>query len=313
MLRFFLFLFPLFLGAQVAFSQDARALTESAINLNRDGSSLEGQERYGVFVDVRRILDRIVVEHPDSPEAMTIRAGGFLGDLSVAALDAQLSGQATAPKALPDEMGRVGDSALLYDSAPLALPPGTAAIPPAPRDPKSRTRAIQEALNSVGCETGQPDGVSGRKTTRGYKAFLKNKGLEERDYGFESDAFWQVLHSSKGVICEAMPVVPVTPQTMPGTWTYVANCGRNSKMPGQSVTGVVSLEHTGGSGFRGNLRNSQGLRASVVGTVKGRQVSLVTNFGFLFGKVSSVGTVADDAYVVHGRDSNGCRFTATKR
>ena len=308
--RIGVFLLVMALSAGVAIAQDARALVESAVNLNRYGTTLEGEQRQGVLVDVRRILDRVVTEYPNSPEAATIRAGGFLGELNVAVLDAQIRGQSLVPP--PPPSGNTTEGQIYGDQLTVS-PPELAGIPPAPLDPKERMRAIQQALNSVGCETGTPDGVAGRKTTRGYETFLKEKGLDQALYSMESDAFWQVLQSSQGVVCESMPVVPVTPQTMPGNWTYVANCGRDSRMPGQRITGVVSLRYTGGNGFSGELRNSQGLRAKVVGKVVGRQVTLTTNFGLFFGKVSSRGTVADDAYVVHGRDSNGCRFTATKR
>ena len=191
---------------------------------------------------------------------------------------------------------------------------GAQPVPPFPFDERTRIRGIQERLNAAGCEAGTADGVMGRKTRRGYGAFLKERGLSEDAHPIDSEAFWRALHSAPGgVICETMPVVPLTPQIMAGQWTYRSRCGASSKAPGLDFTGVLSLSHTGGGNFKGSLANSLGQRARITGRLSGRKVGINANFGFLLGRVQAWGTVADDAYVFYGRDSNGCRITARKR
>jgi len=293
--------------ATAAFAQSASDLVANATSLNRYGQTLEGEARRSILLDVRRILDRVETEHPNSPEATVIGSGGSLGDLNVTALDAQLAGT-TAP---------VAQGQVIQSLPPLtALPPlvGQPNIPLMPLDEKARLKAVQAALNAVGCEAGTPDGVMGRKTRRGHSAFLKEKGLPVEAYPIDSELFLNALHSATDeVVCETMPVVPLTPQIMAANWTYTARCGSNSRMPGERITGVLSLRHIGSNSFRGTLANSQGLRARVTGQLNGRRVSMEANFGFLFGRVQSVGTVADDAYVFYGRDSNGCRITGRLR
>ncbi|MCV6594807.1 MAG: hypothetical protein OIF48_17790 [Silicimonas sp.] len=265
--------------------------------------SLEGSGRKAVLGDVRRILDRVVAEYPTSPEAEIIRSGGSLVGLNVAALDAELAGQASVPQAMAPEGLMAGD----------APAPAPGPVPLAPLDARERMRLVQAALNERGCKTGTPDGVPGRKTTRGYQAFLKKMNLNNASHPLESEAFWKVLMSARGEICEAPPVVPVSARHIPGKWSYTARCGKESKAPGLRVSGVLTLSHLGNNSFKGNLVNSQGLRARVTGRLSGRRVSLNAYFGFLLGNVKASGRVADDAYVVHGRDSNRCRFTARKR
>ena len=304
MIRLFGVLCAAFLTVQMAVAQGAGGLAENAINLNRYGQTLEGPARHSVMLDVRRILDRVVIEHPNSREARVIQSGGVLGSLSVAALNAELSGQPIpnfdSGTAKPVDPGR---PPLLGDGGPARV---------IPFDPKERMKAIQETLNARGCKTGTPDGVAGRNTTRGYQRFLREKGLSEAQYPIDSEAFWNALVSSKGEVCEVV-IVPVNARTMLGNWTYVSRCGSRSRMPGQKITGVLSLRSGGGNRFRGQLANSQGLRANISGQTTGRQVTFTANFGFLFGKVTGRGTVEEEAYVVHGRDSHGCRFTARKR
>ncbi len=310
MIRFCGFLVAALLAAQVAISQDARGLAENAINLNRYGQTLEGPARQNVLMDVRRILDRVIVEYPNSAEAAAIRAGGFVGELNVAGLNAELSGRpmAVAPPALNLDGGS-GGGLLSGTNRPQS---NGAPVPPMPFDPKARMKSVQETLNARGCKTGNPDGVSGRRTLRGYQAFLKEKGLSESLYPIDSEQFWQALMASEGEVCEIV-IVPVTAKTMLGNWSYTSRCGRNSRMPGQKVNGVLSIRASGGNRFRGQLINSQGLRANLSGQTTGRRVTFTANFGFLFGKVTGRGTIADEAYVVHGRDSHGCSFTARKR
>lgn len=306
MRRFFAIVVWLIVTSHAAFAQSAVVLSENAANLNRYGQTLEGAQRQNVLGDVRRILDRVLVEYPNSQEAATIRGGGQLGTLNVAALDAELAGKPVAQPIQPP----IGDQQPLFSGRPIE---GESPVLAAPFDPKARMKAVQTALNERGCKTGTPDGVSGRKTVRGYETFLKEKNLDKGLYPIDGDAFWQVLMGSEGIVCESMPVVPVNARTMPGQWTYTSTCGSKSKLPGQKINGVLTLQATSGNSFRGNLVNSQGLRARVSGRLSGRRVALTANFGFLFGKVNASGTVSDEAYVVYGRDSNGCRFTARKR
>ena len=301
MIRIFGCVCALILTAQMVLSQDASGLAQNAINLNRYGQTLEGPGRMSVLQDVRRILDRVVIEYPASPEAEAIRAGQSLGELNVAGLNAELAGEPP----IPDFDSGTRDPAVpQLDGLQLGGP-----VPVAPFDPKARMKMVQETLNARGCKTGTPDGVKGRRTTRGYQRFLKEKGLSEAQYPIESEAFWNVLLSSEGEVCEII-IVPVTPQTMLGNWRYNTRCGRGSKAPGAKTNGIFYLRSVSGNGFTGTVKNNHGMTASVRGRVDGRRISM--SIRWLFLKATAVGTVADEAYVVHGRDSDGCRFTARK-
>jgi hypothetical protein len=281
----------------LGWAQSAAELSKQANLLNRYALSLESPQREAVLGDVRRILDRVRVEHPASAEAQIIAAQGLLGELDVRALYSGV----TAPAAI----------------APSPIAPAaavSAVAPPMPADPKARLKAIQERLNAVGCKAGTADGVSGARTMRGYRAFLEQIGLSEESHPIDSAAFWTALQSaSEPVVCETMPAVPVNVNTVDGNWSFVARCGPRSKIPNQRITGIMSIQHVGGGNFRGTLKNSQGLTGRVTASLSGRRVTAETNFGFLLGRVSFSGSVAEHAYVVSGTDSNGCRFTTTKR
>ena len=75
---------------------------------------------------------------------------------------------ATAPAAVPEPSATPGPAAL-------ALEPG-AVLHSGDRGPQVRT--LQEALAALGLFRPKPDGVFGKKTTRGVKAFQKQAGLE---------------------------------------------------------------------------------------------------------------------------------------
>lgn len=302
MIRLFCFVGAALFAAHMAVAQGAGGLAENAINLNRYGQTLEGPARQSVMQDVRRILDRVVIEHPSSREARTIQSGGLLGSLNVAALNAELSGRPVPnfesgttrpvdPKRHP-MLGNGGPARVITV------------------DPKARMKMVQETLNARGCKTGTPDGRRGRNTMRGYRRFLKEKGLNPDAYPIESEAFWQVLAASEGEVCEVV-IVPVTPQTMLGNWRYNTVCGRNFKAPGAKTNGIFYLRSVSGNGFTGTVKNNHGMTASVRGQLDGRRVSM--SIRWLFLKATAVGTVTDEAYVVHGRDSDGCRFTARKQ
>ncbi|MCV6594806.1 MAG: hypothetical protein OIF48_17785 [Silicimonas sp.] len=275
----------------LSLAEGAADLARNAQSLHQFGMSLEGPARTSVLADVRRILDRVLVEHPTSREAATIRARGRLGGL---------------------------DLATLYDPSPSPaqdLPPGTGFLSGGPSqgtagavDPKERLKAVQAALNDRGCKAGAPDGVAGRKTTRGYEAFLREKGLKKGEYTIDSEAFWSVLQGSSGTVCETMPAVPVTMATIKGNWAFTLKCGRKTRHPGLKVSGVFSVQPAGGNRWTGRFSRSDGARGRWTGKLAGRKLTFLSG-----SRVDGFGIVAEDAYVMHGRGSNGCGFSARKR
>lgn len=209
-------------------------------------------------------------------------------------------------------------------------PPALSSAPPATEASerllsldKRAIRDVQARLLVLGFDPNGVDGAMGRGSRAAVRAWQVASGLTPS--GFLDAGQLQILKTASQAALDQWlrdpknrqlhdpVVVPLTPTNVSGNWTFTANCGRNSRLPGQRITGVLAISFTGGSSFSGTLVNSQGLRAKVAGTVRGRRIDANINFGLLFGASRFSGAAADNALIIRGSDSNRCSITIRKR
>jgi peptidoglycan hydrolase-like protein with peptidoglycan-binding domain len=218
--------------------------------------------------------------------------------------------------------------------AAAAMPPATAAAPPigmqfAPATEggeqqlglsRQDIREVQARLTALGIDPNGIDGVAGRGTRGALRTWQQTSGLPPTGYldapqlghlrSVSQPAYDAWLSDPQNRA--RVEVVAITPARMAGSWRFTARCGSGSRMPGQTITGILAMEHVGGGAYQGSVRNSQGLVGAFSGRISGRNISTTINWGLFFGRVQMQGQISNDARVVNGRDSNGCRITASK-
>lgn len=189
---------------------------------------------------------------------------------------------------------------------------------------KQGIRDVQARLQVSGHDPNGIDGALGRGTRGAIANWQNSQGLEITGY-LNAGQLAQLKSQSQPALDTWLqdpanaalyvppPPIAVGPGNMPGRWRLVVNCGRNSKAPGQRITGEMAIQHTGGAGYAGTIKTSQGLTGRVTATLNGRTVRSTTNYGLLLGKVSFRGRIDDQKLVVRGRDSQGCSVYAAKR
>lgn len=204
-----------------------------------------------------------------------------------------------------------------------ALPPGTEESESVLELDKQGIRDVQARLLVQGHDPNGIDGVIGRGTRSAIRSWQRVIGADPTGFLNQSQLAalkelsqsaldqW-LLTEENAKLYEPPPPIAIGPGNMGGTWRYTSNCGSRSRLGEMRITGVMSLRHSGGNTFTGSLTNSQGLRANLNARLRGRNVSGIANFGFLFGRVELSARVDDQALVLRGRDSNGCSFLARK-
>ena len=208
-----------------------------------------------------------------------------------------------------------------------SLPEPGAQFPPATESTEKQLalsrkdiREIQARLTAIGIDPNGIDGVVGRGTRSALQAWQQGAGLPVT--GYVDAAQLTYLRTLSQAPFDAwltdpknrvrIEVVEITPTAMSGSWRFTARCGPNSRLAGRTISGVMAMNHVGGGSYKGSVRNSEGLIGAVSGTVSGRRISTLIDWGLFFGRVRMQGEISDDARTVRGRDSNGCSVTARK-
>lgn len=344
--------FIVVLWANSALAEEPAAKHLEAVQMAyKSALDARGEEQLVLYRDVRDKLDGIIDDYPTSDVAVDILfRREFLG-LDLQTMDTALYAalgdnppKFVAPRGGSQTASSSGD-AQTTGQTPAALPQITngtvAAMPPAPENDRqvgsqfapatedserrlglSRQdiRELQARLTSLGIDPNGIDGVVGRGTRGAITTWQEGSGMPATGY-LDAPQLERLRAASQSVYDTwltnpqnraRIEVVAITPARMAGTWRFTARCGSGSRMPGKTFTGTMTLEHAGGRSYRGRMRTSQGLTGSVTVQVSGRNFSTQENWGLFGGRVQTQGRISDDARVVNGRDSNGCRVTASK-
>lgn len=323
----------------------ARLLHETAEDQPED-------QKIETLRSVRSLLDKIVSDHPETDLAVRILLLDTIDGIDVAELDRTLAAHndqanregnensgtsdqltndtqldeeqtdtaslSTEP-ALQSEGTQSGTETDLYEPRALI---SNSATENALNLTRNDIRDIQARLLVLGFDPNGIDGAIGQGTRGAISAWQASLGANQS--GFMSAEFLDLLKANsepslavwledeENAKLHAPPVIALGPGNMAGRWSYVSNCGANSKLGKVRITGAISMSHSGGPNYSGTLTNSLGSRGSVRATLRGRSISSITNFGFLLGKVKFSGRVDEQQLVIRGRDSNGCSFYASK-
>lgn len=174
---------------------------------------------------------------------------------------------------------------------------------PEPADPRAILRETQSLLNSAGCDSGTPDGVSGPKTRAAFERWIdaSGSGLARGTLGTMSAL--DALLSDPGVRC---PVVqaPSGP-SLAGTWTYTTTCPL-----WVTTTGTVVFRALGGGQFRGAVNDSFAKSGTSDVKLTGRTYS--GSVSYAGSTVSVTGSIGSDGRNFTEQASNGCATKATR-
>ena len=305
-------------------------------------------QKYNSYQRVRDILDRIALDYGASDLAVRILLQDTIDGVDVKELDAFLQDHSSAQTSVEpetstglEEIPEAPDETVFSaanpssENAPKTIQGETTLTQnryaPANVDTekalgfeKKDIRDLQARLLVSGYDPNGVDGAIGKGTRSAIRSWQASIGAVETGY-MSADLLALLKESSQAGLTawlqestnarkyEPPPPIAIGPGNLPGRWSYVTNCGKNSKFRQKMrITGTLSMKHAGGRNYSGTLSNSQGFRGRVSATLRGRSVSAVTNFGLLIGKVSLKARVDDHQLVLRGRDSNGCSFYASK-
>ncbi|MEM8979611.1 MAG: peptidoglycan-binding protein [Pseudomonadota bacterium] len=188
---------------------------------------------------------------------------------------------------------------------------------------KKAIRDLQARLLVVGHDPNGVDGAIGRGTRAAIRQWQSTRSVEPTGY-MNAPQLAALKQQSQPALDDWLrdednakkydPPAPIAlrPSNVSGTWRYTTTCGSKSKFGKARITGTMSMKHAGGRNYTGQLVNSQGLRARLKATLRGRRVAGIANFGLLLGRVQLDARVDDYAFILRGRDSNGCSFYARK-
>lgn len=184
-------------------------------------------------------------------------------------------------------------------------------------------RDIQARLSVLGFDPNGIDGAAGRGTRAAISAWQVSRGIPQTGY-LDANQLGALRLQSNGALeswlqdpgnrtrYEPPPPVPITTALVNGRWRYTSTCGRNSRMPGRTIRGEMQIVYSGGSRFSGALANTQGLRGTLSGTLRGRQLNGTVRWGLLLGSTTFQAAISDDGRSASGRDSLGCSFRARR-
>lgn len=178
---------------------------------------------------------------------------------------------------------------------------------------KEVIRRTQMAFNDVGCDAGDPDGVVGRKTRLAHERLSAEKEIDPSVFQLGSHELLGFLEGLTETVCQPLPEIQLTASNMAGQWSFRSRCGANARPKNTTITGALSVRHSGGGTYVGKIRNSNGFNGEISFKLAGRNVKGSINWGLLVGRTGFNGSVAKDALVLYGRDTHGCRITARKR
>lgn len=148
------------------------------------------------------------------------------------------------------------------ESAPTPEAKETHEPTPAAMQSKQIARDTQAALNRLGCDAGQADGVLGPRTKRAFKAYRTASGstLGTDDLGTRHAL--RELQGKTGTVCPVSTAVQDAPSSqveahsLIGTWKYKANCALVI-----NVTGTVRFTRVNATKYAGQVTDSLGQSA----------------------------------------------------
>jgi peptidoglycan hydrolase-like protein with peptidoglycan-binding domain len=278
------------------------------------------------LLEVRRLLDQIVDDYPDSDIAVRIMLQETVDGIDVAALTLQLARRPDSSVAVVDTPpGDASNSATALSEQPLMeFSPATEQSENTLSFDKAAVRDLQSRLLALGFDPNGIDGALGRGTRSAVSAWQNSAGVPAT--GFLDDPQLQALKTVSQValelwladpdnqrLYEPPPPIKLTSSNVSGSWTYTARCGRKSRYPGQTFTGALQIRYSGSTTFDGAARNAQGFNGTVRGQIKGRTITGRVNWGLLVGSQTFSGKFAEQSMVINARDSDGCSITARKR
>lgn len=325
------------------------ALFETANVIYQSAEGLPPEMQKTTYQSVRSILNQIVADYPASDLALQIILKEEIEGLDVAKLDAVLQdaeesetaateemAAPAAPETTPVESGtsdNSGNQVIEQAALPtltvepeeplLSMPVGSEATERELDLDRQAIRDLQARLLVIGHDPNGVDGAIGRGTRGAIRSWQTSMSAEPTGY-LNAAQLAALKDQSQAALDEWLkddanarqyeppPPIALGPGNMSGSWRYTTNCGSNSRLGRMTITGNMQMAHAGGANYRGVLVNSQGLRAQMSATLRGRSVAGTANFGFLFGSVRFDARVDDQALVLRGRDSNGCSFYARK-
>jgi peptidoglycan hydrolase-like protein with peptidoglycan-binding domain len=278
-------------------------------------------DRLNDYRSVRRLLDLIVTNHPETETAVQILLGQTVNGIDVAALDAALaSGPNAAPEATAPEPTAGDSTAGAQAAVPVLDPFGAQALAPPeaavmaappitePRPERDIVRDLQEELNRLGCNAGGADGIPGRMTRAAFALFLRNSGADLPEDALPTEAALEAARATRDPVCALRWVSSNAPGLLAGSWGYRADC--QALFRRIRITGTVELAHQGGGRYAGSARNSLGERGTAAAQVSGNAVATV--LAFPGGQVRGNFVTSTRGMSMSGRDSNGCDVVAWK-
>ncbi|WP_149779223.1 peptidoglycan-binding domain-containing protein [Roseovarius litoreus] len=325
------------------------ALFETANIIYQSAEGLPPEMQKTTYESVRSILNQIVADYPASDLALQIILKEEIEGLDVANLNAVLQDAEESETAATEKMvvpavpettpldpgnsNNEGDEVIEQDTLPtltlepeeplLSMPVGSEATERELDLDRQAIRDLQARLLVIGHDPNGVDGAIGRGTRGAIRSWQSSMSAEPTGY-LNTSQLAALKDQSQLALDEWLkddanaraykppPPIALGPRNMSGNWRYTTNCGANSKLGRTRITGNMTMRHAGGLNYTGTLVNSQGLRARLNATLRGRNISGVANFGFLFGTVRTEARVDDQALILRGRDSNGCSFYARK-
>ncbi|WP_323772139.1 trypsin-like peptidase domain-containing protein [Antarctobacter sp.] len=261
---------------------------------------------------------------PESGEQDTARALAA----ALAELEKLRAEQAAALRAVPAETDDAEPVEKPVDEPiaepvekPIAEPVAERVKIPA-QTPQSRRdilRQSQAHLNTLGCDAGTPDGITGPRTREAFRRFLaaSDVALEVGDLGTAQAL--DAIRARSGTVCapvvvapkpvsrDAEPVAAPAPAaptySIAGTWRWTATC------PLGVATGTTVYRSAGGNAFTGTISGSSGA-GSTRGVLNGRSFSGTETFGWVTNAAN--GTLSKDGRSLSLSVSNGCSVSARK-
>ncbi len=179
-----------------------------------------------------------------------------------------------------------------------------------PRDEKTIIRETQEELNRVGCRAGRPDGVPGRRTKRALRHFLltTSSAFSEDDLG--SEAVLAAIRATSDPVCSLRWVIRNAPLASLGPWAFVSECQLLFRK--LKITGTINYKVVDANRITGTIHNSLGQTGYFTATVSGIHISTRINWPRAGIVTTATGTASSKSFAYHGRDSQGCTFSAWK-
>lgn len=299
----------------------AARLAEAQLLLDQTAEAPPDQ-RGAALDQALALLDSIIVDFPGSDAALQLSLGVAVEGIDLAALRDERDAIADVPQTEDFTPMPAGlDQGSVIQPLPPPVPPGDATTEAALTLDRQDWRDLQARLFVLGYDPNGIDGQPGPGTRGAMAAWQQAQSLPATGYLDAAQRDLLVAGSQAALdvwlaepgnrdLHTPPPPIALTARNVSGIWTFTASCGDNSRMPGQTVSGVLDIAYDGAGSIEGRVQNSQGLIGQVSGTLSGRTVRGVIRWGLLFGSVAFEGRIGERALSLRGSDSNGCGLRA---